>query len=564
MATNIATLSVALVAKSEAFVRGMNKATRPVESFTRKIAGLGKSLVKFGAATALAGGTAAVGLGAVMGKLGSDATESESLFKTVFGNIADVVHGWSEKVGHDLRINSFRLRESSALLFTMFESMGLSRRYALDMAKSITILAKDIESFYNLASGEGLEKLRAGLTGEAEPLKRLGILVSETAVKQFLLENRFKGNIAALTESQKVYARYLKIVDSTRVASGDLARTMLSTSNLFKSIKANMLEILAIGGLKLIVPGTEVVLKDVSDFVQRVEDFVKGPDFDEWAEKVREWGREFYKTFQNIVGGISLSFKHAIENMDNIKDSVSGMSGSLSDVAGSVSSVNDSLGSAEAVFDSILQVSNDIANAWSNVVESISRVQELYFRGGQYSFAVLSAVATAPVKGFAKLMGDQDLVDSIDNWRSQGIAGQRDRADFSRDRKLAAQASQTNRAAGISDSERDSLIRRAGALGGRHGRAQGRIASLEVPARGTGAESHYVASFKRQAAMTAGIAPRQTETRIGFVESQIASLRTRGREWDSPQIQKLIQVLNDLNATLQAQGPNARELGQEL
>lgn len=107
----------------------------------------------------------------------------------------------------------------------MTKSMGIAGDTAYDLSTSLVLLAQDMASFYNMDTEEAFVKLRAGITGETEPLKALGILVDENTVSQYAYQNGLAETGEELTQQQKVLARYYAILDQTSTAQGDLART---------------------------------------------------------------------------------------------------------------------------------------------------------------------------------------------------------------------------------------------------------------------------------------------------------------------------------------------------
>jgi hypothetical protein len=118
--------------------------------------------------------------------------------------------------------------------------MGLGKQQAYDMATSMTKLAYDMSSFYNLPVEEAFEKLSAGITGETEPLKRLGILVDENTVKQYAYANGIAKQGKELTQQQKIQARYGAIMKQTSKAQGDLARTIDSPVNQLRKMNTQL------------------------------------------------------------------------------------------------------------------------------------------------------------------------------------------------------------------------------------------------------------------------------------------------------------------------------------
>ena len=215
---------------------------RNVQKSTKVVKRLGDNLTDVGKKMTIGISVPLAAAGVALSKLGMDAVESENLFEVSFGNMSTAARDWSKTTSESLGLNQFELRRTSATLFTMMESMGLARGEAFNMATGMTTLAHDMASFFNLHPDEAFEKLRAGITGEAEPLKRLGILINETTVKQVAYNAGIAQHGSKLTEVQKVQARYLAIMQQTSKAQGDLARTLDSPTNKLRSLVARLTE----------------------------------------------------------------------------------------------------------------------------------------------------------------------------------------------------------------------------------------------------------------------------------------------------------------------------------
>lgn len=168
--------------------------------------------------------------------MANDVVESESLFEVSMGRMADKARSWSDKISGELGLNPYEMRKNVGMLNTMFGSMGLGEQEAYDMATSMSQLANDMASFYNLSNEEAFTKLRAGITGEAEPLKALGILIDEQTISQYAYKNGIAKTGKALTQQQKIQARYGAIMQQTSKAQGDLARTMDSPTNQLRKL----------------------------------------------------------------------------------------------------------------------------------------------------------------------------------------------------------------------------------------------------------------------------------------------------------------------------------------
>lgn len=213
-------------------------------------------------------------------KMASDMVESENLFEVSMGRMAKSSRKWSEQVAKDLHMNAVEIRKTVGMFNVMFGSMGFDENSSQKMSQNLTMLAKDMESFYNLGAGEGLEKLKAGITGEAEPLKRLGILVNETTVKTYA----YKAGIAAVGEeldnNQKVLARYGMIMEATNKAQGDLKRTLNTTQNVFRSVKNQVVNAAQAFGTGLLPAVTNAATKIRDWLIENMDNFAK------WGERI--------------------------------------------------------------------------------------------------------------------------------------------------------------------------------------------------------------------------------------------------------------------------------------
>ena len=178
-----------------------------------------------------------LGVGKSAVDMAMDVVESESLFEVSMGNMAEKARAWSEDISNALGLNAYALRESIGTLYNMTTSMGIADDTAYDLSTTLTGLAYDMASFYNLDVDQAFTKLRSGITGETEPLKQLGILVDENTAKQTAYKHGLAATGEELSQQQKVIARYLAILDQTSNAQGDMARTLDSPANQLRIMK---------------------------------------------------------------------------------------------------------------------------------------------------------------------------------------------------------------------------------------------------------------------------------------------------------------------------------------
>lgn len=286
MADNSIEIVARLDAKFDDFIKRFDALEGKVDKGAGKMAA---SFKKIGAGLKTASGmiikgTAVIG-GALAGvtgyliKMGSDAEESENLFEVSFGNMSGAARKWSEEYSKALGVNQYESRKQASTLHTMITSMGASEEASYKMSTSLVELSNDMASYMNLKPEEAFEKLQAGISGEAEPLKRLGILINETSVQSYAMANGIgtitekNGKMSvSLTEAEKVYARYGLIMERTKKAQGDLARTADSTANVFRRMKSKVEETFTSIGKML----NETFQWAIAEFAPKVEEAMDG------------------------------------------------------------------------------------------------------------------------------------------------------------------------------------------------------------------------------------------------------------------------------------------------
>lgn len=200
-------------------------------------------------------------------KAAMDVVESESLFTVSMGSMAGAARAWSEDLQASLGLNAYEVRKNVGVFYNMTTSMGLTRDAAYKLSTELTELAYDMASFYNMPVDEMFTKLQSGITGETEPLKRIGILVLDNVIKQYAYAEGIANVGDELTEQQKVMARYIAIMAQTKNAQGDLARTIMSPTNQLRILKMQ-LQLASINLGNAFMPIVTVVLPILTSFAK--------------------------------------------------------------------------------------------------------------------------------------------------------------------------------------------------------------------------------------------------------------------------------------------------------
>jgi hypothetical protein len=167
--------------------------------------------------------------------------EAENLFVVSMGNMAEATRKWSEELSTAIGMNANSIREQVSTLKLMLGSMGLTEEGATELSKQLTKLTYDMASFRNISIDEAFNKITAGMTGEAEGLKRLGVVLLESTVQQWAWRNGLVETGKELTEQQKIIARFGALMEQTSKDQGDMARTADSATNQQKRFQETFL-----------------------------------------------------------------------------------------------------------------------------------------------------------------------------------------------------------------------------------------------------------------------------------------------------------------------------------
>lgn len=176
-------------------------------------------------------------VGAVVGSFddwtdaASDLAESQSKTGVVFEGSARKVLAWSTTAAKAMGMSQQAALEAAGTYGNLFTAMGLGEDAAAGMSTELVQLASDLASFNNIGTDDVLDKLQAGITGEAEPLKALGVAMNEARVKAYGLANGLADAKGNMSEAAKISARYKIILQDTRKAQGDFARTSDGQAN---------------------------------------------------------------------------------------------------------------------------------------------------------------------------------------------------------------------------------------------------------------------------------------------------------------------------------------------
>ena len=168
--------------------------------------------------------------------------EDLNLFNASLGEYAQSAQEYAESVSSLMGIDPAAWMRNQGIFMTLAKGFGVTSDRAYIMSKNLTQLGYDLSSFFNIASNSGqgsaMQKLQAAISGELEPLRRLGYDLSEARLKAVALSLGIDQTFDSMTQAQKAQLRYYAIMTQVTTAQGDMARTLNAPANQLRVLKA--------------------------------------------------------------------------------------------------------------------------------------------------------------------------------------------------------------------------------------------------------------------------------------------------------------------------------------
>jgi hypothetical protein len=252
----------------------VRRMTSDIEGSTGKINGsLGKigPLVS-GAVGGFVAGFAMEGVQALGGfakkaiETTSDVQELRAAVGENFGTLTSDIESWAEATGNAMGRSTQEMLKGANAFQMFFKQAAPTNEAATEMSKNFAALAQDLSSFYNIDPSEALQKLQSGLSGESEPLRALGVFLNEGAVAAKALEMGLAGSAKELTDQDKILARYNLILEQTKTAQGDVARTSDSFANQQRRLGAAVDELTVKFGTAM-MPAITAIVTGLADML---------------------------------------------------------------------------------------------------------------------------------------------------------------------------------------------------------------------------------------------------------------------------------------------------------
>ena len=163
--------------------------------------------------------------GKSMFTIGSDITEVENVVNVAFGGMADKAYEFAQTAKEQFGISELSALKYSGTMMAILNSSGVDQSAAAEMSTTLTGLAGDLASFYNIAQDDAWDKIMSAMAGEVEPMRRLGVSMTVANMEAYALSQGIDKSWQSMTQAEQAMLRYNYMMDATAQQQGDFART---------------------------------------------------------------------------------------------------------------------------------------------------------------------------------------------------------------------------------------------------------------------------------------------------------------------------------------------------
>jgi hypothetical protein len=419
MAGNFGKVNVSIAASTGGLTKGLSSASSQIRGFQGSIRRIDFAATFTAATTAIHGVVSAVRTltGSLSTAVANAVSLGEEMSKSgvVFGSSASVVQQFSE-TANAIGVSQRAALQASGTFGNLFRAIGLSQGMAAEYSVSLVGLAADLASFNNTSIDDAMLALGAGLRGEAEPLRRFGVLLDDATLRQHALAMGLTSTLkTALTPSQKAQAAYNAILKQTTLAQGDFTRTSGSLANQQRIMAANF-ENISVKLGNAFLPLLTKLSKIINDSMPAIESFVS-----EWTDF--------------LVGGAN-QFDGAAVSVDNFTASIRALSAELRTLRG-YGDLLASLGGAVGAGGLMIAEDTTWLVGLRNLSEQFGKEAKVWAAATENLFAAAKERINNPTAAFDNALADRQADARISRAMEQARKARENLAAL--DRKTALQ-----------------------------------------------------------------------------------------------------------------------------
>lgn len=322
-------------------------------------------------------------------EVGSNVTEVQNVVDTAFKDLSWQADQWASNAMTNFGLSELSAKKYMGVFGQMSNAMGITGKAALDMAENVTGLTGDVASFYNLSTDEAYTKLKSIWTGETETLKDLGVVMTQTNLDQYALNNGFGKTTAKMTEQEKVMLQYQYVTSALSNATGDFVKTQDSWANQtrilslrFEQLKASLgkgfiaLFTPILRGFNSLLAGLQKVADGFANFVQMLTGADISSSMGSISADIAGIGDDAGGAADNI-GDIGSAAKKTAKDIERSLagfDQISKLTEPTDDSSASGSGTDSTSGIGSV--DLVLDVSGSTANVSSAISDMADKVKK--------------------------------------------------------------------------------------------------------------------------------------------------------------------------------------------
>lgn len=343
--------------------------------------------------------------------------EAANLFGVSMKELTGEASTFINKMETLLGIDPTEAMNNMATIQGLTTSFGLTSDKAYVLSKNLTQLGYDLASLKNIPVAESFTKIQAAISGELEPIRRLGVDISNARLQQELLNLGYSQSVSTLSQADKAVLRYIAIMKQTTDAQGDFARTLSSPANMIRILQAQLNSLARAVG-SLLYPALKSILPPLIAAVELVKELVTGiaslmgvkvefPDFSSASDAVGGVTDAMDNTTK-ATGKAAKAFKNYIMGFDelNVIQKDNGSSGGSGSGAGAAGNL---LGDVDLSGYDMFK--NYVGSSVDEIKAKLEKLLPLIsgIAAGFATWAISNAVLTA----LEKIKGEGSLIEAV-------------------------------------------------------------------------------------------------------------------------------------------------------
>lgn len=348
-----------------------------LQAVGQKMTSIGKSLTTSVTLPLVAGFTASA-------KVASDYNENLNKIEVAFGKNADAVKEWANTAITEFGLSKVAATDAVSAFGALGKGIGLSEDDAADMSITLAGLSADLASYFNTSTEDSARALEGIFTGEAEALKRFGVVMNETNLKQFAEDQGLVYD--EMSQAEKTMLRFNYVLEKTKDAQGDYARTSDGTANSLKTFNAALQDLATVVG--------DVLLPIITPIVQKLTELIT--KFGELDPAVQQ-AIVVIALIVAAIGPLLVGIGSVVSAVGSIMTAVPAITGALSGLSTALSGIVSGIGAVGAAAGSIVAAIGLVVAAivvWIKNWDDIKEAARLFCEEVQYKFEDLQVFLT--------------------------------------------------------------------------------------------------------------------------------------------------------------------------